>query len=77
MAVRGKDPVGTATTAADGSFTVAPRRQWGIYIIPQDIFTLSSKRDGYQQVIIEFAQRAMGEGTATNFGVVKMDVVTK
>jgi len=39
--VRGDDPVGTATTAADGSFTVAPRRQWGVYIIPPGHFRVS------------------------------------
>ena len=57
--------------AVSGEFTSSPQ---DTFAFP---FTLSIKRDAYQQVVIKFAQRAMGEGTATNFGVVKMDVVTK
>src|SRR5438067_5769416 len=79
--VRGDDPVGTATTATDGSFRVPPRRQWGVYIVPGDVFpcrfTLSVQHDGYQQAVVQFAHRAMGDGTTTNFGVVKIESLTK
>ncbi len=79
--VRGDDPAGTATTAADGSFKVPPKRQWGVYIFPGDIFlfplTLAVQHDGYQPTTIQFARRAMGEGTSTDFGVLRLERMTQ
>ena len=79
--VRGDDPAGTATTETDGSFRVPPRRQWGVYLVPGDVFpfpfTLSVQHEGYQQTVVQFAHRAMGEGTTTNFGEVRIKNVTE
>jgi hypothetical protein len=79
--VRGHDPAGNATTTPDGSFRIPPRRQWGVYIVPGDIFpfpfTLSVQQGGYQQAIVQFAHRAMGEGATTNFGVLRIESVTR
>ena len=73
---RGDDPAGTATTAADGSFTLPPRRQWGVYIVPGDVFpspfTLSVQHDGYQPATVRFFHRAMGDDTVMNFGVLRL-----
>ena len=79
--VRGDDPVGTATTVTDGSFRVPPRRHWGVYIVPGDVFalpfTLSVQHDGYQQAVVQFAHRVKGDGTTRNFGVVRIESLTK
>ncbi len=80
--IRGDDPAGIATTIADGSFQVPPRRLWGvIFIFPGDIFpfpySLSVQHDGYQSRTIQFARRALGEGTSTNFGVLRLERITQ
>ena len=80
--VRGDDPAGTAATMADGSFLVPPRRRWGVmFIYPGDIFpfpfTLSVQQDDYQSRTIEFARRVLGEGTSTNFGVLRLERMTQ
>jgi hypothetical protein len=78
---RGDGSKGVATTATDGSFRVPPRRQWGVYIVPGDVFPfpfeLSVQRDGYQQVEVKFAHRAMGEGKIRNFGQIQMEDVAR
>jgi hypothetical protein len=78
---RGNKPVGRATTDTDGTFRVLPRRQWGVYIVPTDIFpmyfTLSVQHTGYQPVVVQFTHRAMGQGTLTNFGEIRIESVAK
>jgi hypothetical protein len=41
-----------AYSATDGSFSVPPKKEWGVWIIPQDVFTLpcavSIRRNGYE-----------------------------
>ena len=75
--MRSDEPVGVATTSVDGSFLVQPRHQWGVYIVPGDIFPfpfrLSVDHDGYQRTTIQFNHRAMGQGTATNFGALRLE----
>jgi hypothetical protein len=79
--MRSDEPVGVATTSVDGSFLVQPRHQWGVYIVPGDIFPfpfrLSIDHDGYQRTTIQFNHRAMGQGTATNFGVLRLGKLMK
>ena len=79
--MRSDEPVGVATTSVDGSFLVQPRHQWGVYIVPGDIFPfpfrLSVDHDGYQRTTIQFNHRAMGQGTATNFGVLRLGKLMK
>jgi len=36
----GTNATAVAFSAADGSFVVSPKRQWGIWIIPQDVFAM-------------------------------------
>jgi len=53
----------------------------GVYLVPGDVFpfpfTLSVQHEGYQQAVVQFAHRAMGEGTTTNFGEVRIKNVTE
>jgi len=55
-----------AQTAADGSFSIPPRRQWGIWIIPQDVFalrwTVCIRRAGYETNCTEFLFSAAATG---------------
>jgi len=78
---RGDNPASEATTAADGSFFIPPQRQWGVYIVPGDVFpfpfALTVQRDGYQPIRIRFLHRAMGEGSITNFGTLTLWRVIK
>jgi hypothetical protein len=70
-------PISTVT-AADGSFAIAPLRQWGIYIVPMDIwdssYPLSVVHSGFQPYSREVRSNpAIGGAEATkNLGVVAL-----
>lgn len=70
-------------TATDGSFSVPPMEQWGIWIIPQDVFTrpypVSIRHDRYQpyetNILSNPAQRA--KYATRQLGVVAVTPVSK
>lgn len=74
---RDNEPPGKRSALSDGSFRIPPRRQWGVYLVPGDIFplpfTLTVQREGYRRAVIEFLHRAMGDGATTNFGSIRLE----
>jgi hypothetical protein len=75
---------GTNTTAlafssADGSFYVPPKRRWGIWIIPQDVFplhwTASVSHSGYETSHREFSFlcSATGKAATEQLGVISLN----
>ena len=67
-----------AFSTADGSFAVSPRRQWGIWIIPQDVFampwTVCIRHAGYETNYTQFRFSAAATGKAANMqlGVISL-----
>ncbi len=78
---------GTNTTAVafsteDGSFLVPPKRRWGIWIIPQDVFAMSWSvrvyHPGYETNFTQFrfAASATGKDATVHLGVVSLKPVS-
>jgi hypothetical protein len=67
-----------AFSAADGSFYVPPRRKWGVWIIPQDVFPMRWSvriyHPGYQTTHAQFLFRAAATGPAAtqNLGTIPL-----
>lgn len=65
-------------SADDGSFSVAPERKWGIWIIPQDVFmmpcTISFSHAGCETNYVKFSfSFAMtGKDATKQFGIVAL-----
>jgi hypothetical protein len=65
-------------SAADGSFVIPPHRQWGIWIIPQDVFampwTICVRHVGYETNCTEFRFSAAATGKAASLplGVIRL-----
>ena len=76
----GDNPAGRAITGADGSFLVAPLRQWGAYFFVTDCapapFTLSVQQAGYRQKTMPFDYYPLGRPTATNLGTLRLESTT-
>lgn len=75
------DPPAAVDTGFAGAFQVPAKRQWGIYIMPTDIFPiayrLSVRREGYRQTDVQFSFMPLGAGTTTNFGNIQLRAVAK
>ena len=67
-----------AVSSANGSFAVPPKRTWGIWIIPQDVFAshwlVCIRHDGYATNYTEFAFSAAATGKAArkDLGVIPL-----
>ena len=64
----GTNATPVAFSGADGSFLVPPKRKWGIWIIPQDVFamlwSIRVYRVGYETNFTRFNFPASATGTA-------------
>jgi hypothetical protein len=75
--------VAVAISSADGSFVVSPKRQWGIWIIPQDVFsfpwTVCVRHSGYESNYIRFPFNAAATGKAAKkaLGVISLEPVSQ
>ena len=72
-----------AQTAADGSFEIAPKKQWGIWIIPQDVFTrryaVSIRHDGFQDYEAEVLSNPAdgGKHATKQLGVISISPASR
>jgi hypothetical protein len=72
-----------AFSAADGSFAVPPKRQWGIWIIPQDVFSfpwiVCVRHAGYESNCIKFPFNAAATGSAATrpLGVISLKPISQ
>jgi hypothetical protein len=70
-------------TTADGSFAIPPKKQWGIWIIPQDVFTsryaVSIRRDGFQDYETEVLSNPAdgGKRATKQLGVISITPVSR
>ena len=79
----GTNTTALAFSAADGSFHILPKRQWGIWIIPQDVFALPWSvriyHAGYETNCTRFGFRssATGERATVQLGVISLKPVSQ
>ncbi len=70
--------VTVAISAADGSFAVPPKRQWGIWIVSQDVFTFPwpvyISHDSYEtkRIAIPFNMGMTGKRATENLGKIHL-----
>jgi hypothetical protein len=71
-----------AQTATDGYFAIPPKKRWGIWIIPQDVFTryyeVSVRRDGFQDYETEVGSNPadVGKRATKQLGVISITPVS-
>ena len=72
-----------AQTATDGSFLIPPQKQWGIWIIPQDVFTMryavSIRHDGFQDYEAEVLSNSAdgGKRATKQLGLISISPVSR
>ena len=76
-----KDVTITSETQELGMFIFVPKKKWGIYIFPSDVFPIPYRalfsHEQYKDYQVEFSHRPMDKIDTVNLGTIKLDQITK